>query len=169
MYLLSTAAFAVINELKILRKEYADVTIKHGNHYTFNKRDEDTDNLAGVIETPRLISKPNYRYLITLTGVLSVFCNAVLPSIQSFSTLPYGNAAYHFSVVFSLMANPIADLVGFFVPRRTIKLINTLVLVLAVPAIYIFVISLLSPSPPLMDSIFGAILTVSTCFLRLSF
>lgn len=160
MYVISTAAFTMINEMKIFRKEYADVTIKFGNHYTFNKRDEDSVDQSRTEETSRIISRTSYRYLIGLTGILSVFCNAVLPSIQSFSTLPYGNAAYHFSVVFSLMANPIADLVGFFVPRRTIKLINTLVVVISVPAVYIFVISLMSPNPPLMDNIMGAILTV---------
>lgn len=159
MYLISTAAFIVINEVEMFRKEYAQVTIKYGNDYTFNKRDE--NSLIGTQEQPRIISKYNYRYLIALTGILSVFCNAVLPSIQSFSTLPYGNAAYHFSVVFSLMANPIADLVGFFVPNRTIKLINSLVTVISIPAIYIFVISLMSPSPPLMGNIMGAVLTIA--------
>lgn len=166
LYILSATAFVLLANIKDFRTEYAHVAIKDGNDYTFKSDDVSGSEtyLQGIPvqrENLKIISKKSYRFLMTLTGVLSIICNAVLPSIQSFSTLPYSTATHHYSAIFSLMANPIADIIRLYTPERTVKGITFLVGVLVIPATYIFVIALMSPTPPLQSSFMGAFLSVS--------
>ncbi|KAH1178058.1 hypothetical protein KIL84_011760 [Mauremys mutica] len=51
-------------------------------------------------------------YLLVLLGVSNALTNGVLPSVQSYSCLPYGSTAYHLSVVLSNIANPVACFVA---------------------------------------------------------
>uniref|UniRef100_A0A336MEQ4 Riboflavin transporter n=1 Tax=Culicoides sonorensis TaxID=179676 RepID=A0A336MEQ4_CULSO len=167
LYLLSATAFILIVKMKRFRSEYAHITIKDGNDYTFKRHEKEgsdtdlQDSSKILYEKLNLISTTEYRYLMTLTGVLSIICNSVLPSIQSFSTLPYGTSTHHYSAIFSLMANPIADIIRLYTPERSVKGITCLVGVLAIPATYIFVIALMSPSPPLKDHFMGAFLSIA--------
>lgn len=169
LYLLSAGAFITLANVKAFRTEYAYVAIKVGNDYTFKNDDDERSETSFESsqvqrENLKLISTKSYRYLMTLTGVLSIICNSVLPSIQSFSTLPYSTATHHYSAIFSLMANPIADIIRLYTPERTVKGITCLVGVLAIPATYIFVIALMSPTPPLQNHFMGAFLSVSNFF-----
>lgn len=57
-------------------------------------------------------------YLLVLLGVSNALTNGVLPSVQSFSCLPYGTMAFHLSVVLGNIANPLACFVAMFVLLR---------------------------------------------------
>ncbi|XP_070604542.1 solute carrier family 52, riboflavin transporter, member 2 isoform X2 [Erythrolamprus reginae] len=57
-------------------------------------------------------------YLLGLLGVSNALTNGVLPSVQTYSCLPYGNTAYHLSVVFGNIANPVACFVAMFLLSR---------------------------------------------------
>lgn len=51
-------------------------------------------------------------YLLLLLGVSTALTNGVLPSVQSFTCLPYGTMAFHLSVVLGNIANPLACFVA---------------------------------------------------------
>lgn len=57
-------------------------------------------------------------YLLTLLAVSNALTNGVLPSVQSFSCLPYGSMTFHLSVVFGNIANPLACFLAMFVILR---------------------------------------------------
>ncbi|XP_063709867.1 solute carrier family 52, riboflavin transporter, member 3-A-like [Culicoides brevitarsis] len=166
-YLLSSAAFLLLANVKSFRTEYAQVSIKDGNDYTFKTENSFSESQTNLNEMPvqrenlKIISASSYRFLMTLTGVLSIICNAVLPSIQSFSTLPYSTATHHYSAIFSLMANPVADIIRLFTPERSVKGITFLVGVLAIPAGYILALALMSPNPPLQNTFMGPVLSIA--------
>ena len=44
--------------------------------------------------------------------------NGLLPSVQTYSCMPYGNLAYHLSAALASVANPVACLVAMFFPKR---------------------------------------------------
>ncbi|KTF72715.1 hypothetical protein cypCar_00030654 [Cyprinus carpio] len=46
-------------------------------------------------------------YLLLLLGLSNALTNGVLPSVQSFSCLPYGSMTFHLSVVLGNIANPL--------------------------------------------------------------
>ncbi len=57
-------------------------------------------------------------YLLSLLAVSNALTNGVLPSVQSFSCLPYGRMTFHLSVVLGNMANPLACFLAMFVVLR---------------------------------------------------
>lgn len=54
---------------------------------------------------------------VTLAWV-NALTNAVLPSVQSHSCLPYGNKAYHLAATMASVANPVACFIAMFKPIR---------------------------------------------------
>lgn len=61
---------------------------------------------------------PRNIYLLVLLGVSNALTNGVLPSVQTYSCLPYGADAYHWSVVLSNIANPAACFIAMAVLCR---------------------------------------------------
>lgn len=57
-------------------------------------------------------------YLLVLLAVSNALTNGVLPSVQSFSCLPYGTVAFHLSVVLGNIANPLACFLAMFLLLR---------------------------------------------------
>lgn len=62
------------------------------------------------------LAKLTFIYLLITWA--STLMNGVLPSVQSFSCLPYGNTAYHLAATLSSMANPLACIVAMVLPSR---------------------------------------------------
>lgn len=62
-------------------------------------------------------TQPNV-YLLSLLAISNALTNGVLPSVQSFTCLPYGAAAFHLSVVLGSIANPLACFLAMFFVLR---------------------------------------------------
>ncbi|XP_007229271.2 solute carrier family 52, riboflavin transporter, member 2 [Astyanax mexicanus] len=102
----------------------------------------------------------NNIYLLLLLGISNALTNGVLPSVQSFSCLPYGNMAFHLSVVLGNIANPLACFVAMFVLLRSNAGLGVLSLAGGVFASYLLALAVLSPCPPLLGSNAGVTLVV---------
>lgn len=57
-------------------------------------------------------------FIFVVLAWVNALTNAVLPSIQSYSCLPYGNQAYHLAATMAAVANPVACFIAMFVPIR---------------------------------------------------
>lgn len=57
-------------------------------------------------------------YLLSLLAVSNALTNGVLPSVQSFSCLPYSTMTFHLSVVLGNIANPLACFLAMFLILR---------------------------------------------------
>lgn len=73
---------------------------------------EEASPAAPSFWTPRNV------YLLLLLAVSNALTNGVLPSVQSFSCLPYGTMTFHLSVVLGNIANPLACFLAMFVILR---------------------------------------------------
>ncbi|XP_012535354.1 riboflavin transporter 2 [Monomorium pharaonis] len=102
-------------------------------------------------------SSPVFRkfYLYILIGVCCFFSNGFLPSIQSYSCLPYGHLAYQLSIVCSQFVNPLACFLTIWIMASDIKIINCLSLLSLIAGCYVISVALLSPTPPLQKSTVG--------------
>merc|ERR1719334_473527 len=58
----------------------------------------------------------NIYLLLTIQAAVCFLSNGALPSIQSYSCLPYGNTVYHLAVTLNAIANPLMAFLAFFVP-----------------------------------------------------
>ncbi|CAI5778788.1 solute carrier family 52, riboflavin transporter, member 2 [Podarcis lilfordi] len=104
-------------------------------------------------------------YLLVLLGVSNALTNGVLPSVQSYSCLPYGNMAYHLSVVLSNIANPVACFTAMFLLCRSSLGLGIISAVGCVFGAYLMVLAALSPCPPLVGSPAGVALVVISWIL----
>nr|XP_060632007.1 solute carrier family 52, riboflavin transporter, member 2 [Anolis sagrei ordinatus]XP_060632008.1 solute carrier family 52, riboflavin transporter, member 2 [Anolis sagrei ordinatus] len=108
-------------------------------------------------------------FLLVLLGVSNALTNGVLPSVQTYSCLPYGAMAYHLSVVLSNIANPVACFLAMFLLCRSLVGLTIISAAGCVFAAYLMVLAALSPCPPLVGSLAGATLVIVswTLFLGL--
>ncbi|XP_027844421.1 solute carrier family 52, riboflavin transporter, member 3-A isoform X2 [Aphis gossypii] len=98
--------------------------------------------------------------LLAVQGAIVFFANGLLPSIQSFSCLPYGYMAYHFATNLSNIANPVACFIAYYTSRTSKTVIYMLCSICVVSTMYMLMTAFTSPSPPLRNSITGTILIV---------
>ncbi|XP_044309257.1 solute carrier family 52, riboflavin transporter, member 2 [Varanus komodoensis] len=98
--------------------------------------------------------------LLALLGLSNALTNGVLPAVQSYSCLPYGDLAYHLSVVLSNIANPVACLVAMFLLCRSLLALSALSAVACVFGAYLMGLAALSPCPPLVGTTAGIALVV---------
>lgn len=99
-------------------------------------------------------------YLLSLLAISNALTNGVLPSVQSFSCLPYGSMTFHLSVVLGNMANPLACFLAMFVVLRSSSGLGFLSLGGGVFAAYLMALAALSPCPPLLGNPTGMALVV---------
>jgi hypothetical protein len=119
----------------------------------------------------------------------------VLPGLQSYSTLPYGNTdnktqstliqyfnkfafplgndVFNFAVNLSFIFLPFAILLSIFSYQVSVIQICIEFAIAMVFSVYILVLSIMSPCPPFLDSSLGAILSIvswilsQTMFMRI--
>lgn len=127
--------------------------------HTLSKKENEEANCSLSKEANNL-----YRfrkiYLYILIGICCFFSNGFLPSIQSYSCLPYGQLAYQLSITCAQFVNPLACFLTFWLKVSNIKIINCLSLICLIAGCYVICIALLSPAPPLQSSTIGVGLIV---------
>lgn len=74
---------------------------------------EEQVQVQGEPPTQRFWTQRNI-YLLSLLAISNALTNGVLPSVQSFSCLPYSSLTYHLSVVLGNIANPLACFLAMF-------------------------------------------------------
>ncbi|NWX00197.1 S52A3 protein, partial [Caloenas nicobarica] len=104
------------------------------------------------------LAKLTFIYL--LIAWVSALTNGVLPSVQSYSCLPYGNTAYHLAATLSSMANPLACMVAMVLPGRSLALLGTLTMAGTGFGAYNMAIAVMSPCPLLQQSQWGDVTIV---------
>ena len=116
-----------------------------------------------IITSTRVpMSSKEFITLLVLIGIINGISNGVIPSVSSYSTLPYGDTAFHLSATLMNIVNPCACVVAFFVPVASIRIFSGLVFIASALAAYILAIAAQSPTPPMVGEASGAVLIVST-------
>ncbi|KAL0109767.1 hypothetical protein PUN28_013437 [Cardiocondyla obscurior] len=117
---------------------------------------KESDNASGVsfIKT-NSVSSFRKTYLYTLIGICCFFSNGFLPSIQSYSCLPYGHLAYQLAIVCTQFINPLSCFLILWIMVSDIRIINFLSLTCLIAGCYVTYAALLSPTPPLQKSVVG--------------
>ncbi|XP_068006371.1 solute carrier family 52, riboflavin transporter, member 3 [Melanerpes formicivorus] len=105
-------------------------------------------------------SVAEFTFIYFLITWVSSLTNGVLPSVQSYSCLPYGNTAYHLTATLSSMANPLACMVAMVLPRRSLALLGILTVVGTGFGAYNMAIAVMSPCPILQQSPWGDVTIV---------
>lgn len=178
--LLSFTAFALLNNLTACKNERisANNSIANPTRREYSLKPQHNIDLEDIKDTDKYLdnhsistvvsndhvkglSRLRSTNLLLLMAVVSAFGNGVFPSIQSFSCLPYGNTAYHLAVTLGSMANPFACFLAVFLPHTSNRSISILASLCSVFIAYVLATSVLSPTPPLVDTVGGIVIIVS--------
>ncbi|KAG8010281.1 Riboflavin transporter 2 [Nibea albiflora] len=104
-------------------------------------------------------------FIFIVLAWVNALTNAVLPSVQSYSCLPYGNKAYHLAAAMAAVANPVACFIAMFMPIRSLIFMGFLTMVGTGFGAYIMAMAALSPCPLLVHSAYGTVAIVLTWIL----
>ncbi|KAM3614645.1 uncharacterized protein V6R79_017404 [Siganus canaliculatus] len=104
-------------------------------------------------------------FIFVVLAWVNALTNAVLPSVQSYSCLPYGNKAYHLAATMAAVANPVACFIAMFMPVRSLVFMGFLTMIGTGFGAYIMAMAALSPCPLLVHSDSGTAVIVLTWIL----
>ncbi|XP_053303116.1 riboflavin transporter 2 [Pleuronectes platessa] len=99
-------------------------------------------------------------YIFVILAWTNALTNVVLPSVQSYSCLPYGNKVYHLSATMAAVSNPLACFIALFLPIRSLLMMAALTMVGTGAGAYIMGTAALSPCPLLVNDTSGGVIIV---------
>ncbi|CAL8367152.1 unnamed protein product [Lota lota] len=109
-------------------------------------------------------------FIYFLVVWVNLAANGLLPSVQTYSCIPYGNLAYHLSAALTSVANPVACIVAMFFPNRSLLFLGVLGVLGTAFGSYNMAMAALSPCPLLQNSAVGlAIIVLSWVFFTGTF
>lgn len=119
----------------------------------------------GAAQSRLLLARPKHTvFQLTFIYFLVVWVNAatngLLPSVQTYSCMPYGNLAYHLSAALSSVANPMACTIAMFLQNRSLVFLGALTVLGTGFGSYNMAMAALSPCPVLQGSVVGEIIIV---------
>lgn len=131
MMFVCLVAFLLLNNLPVVARERS-IRLK----YQGAIRNSDFAREMKSIEQKPMMSSPNgiqkfnvmfgkgtyswaqIVYIFIILAWVNALTNSVLLSVQSYSCLPYGNRAYHWSATMASLANPLACFIAMFFAQR---------------------------------------------------
>ncbi|XP_072304243.1 riboflavin transporter 2 [Eucyclogobius newberryi] len=99
-------------------------------------------------------------YIFVILAWVNALSNVVLPSVQSYSCLPYGNNVYHLSATLAAVSNPLACFIALLLPIRSLVVMGALTVVGSGVGVYIMWMAVLSPCPLLVHGAWGGVIMV---------
>lgn len=103
----------VLNSFDQIIEEGADLKLSRGCSCP-----KDPKGPGDILPEKVVYSVTQLSLIYLLITWVSALTNGVLPSVQSYSCLPYGHTTYHLAATLSSMANPLACVVAMFLPSR---------------------------------------------------
>jgi len=116
------------------------------------------DSSIEVQLQPEVLPARSVVPLLVLLGAVCFLANGALPSIQSYSCLPYGNTVYHLAATLNAMANPLMAFLAMFLPCKSRRVVGILALIGGLATTFILATALHSPTAMWGDA--GGVLTV---------
>ncbi|XP_033729609.1 solute carrier family 52, riboflavin transporter, member 3-B-like [Pecten maximus] len=176
-------AFSLLNYLPYFKKEHITMqnvcknrgTIELQSNQKVQDNSQETvesllDDKSGVVRlnvppsyTP--MSMRTYLYFLCLVVWINALSNGVLPSLQTYSCLPYGYDAYHLAMTLANIANPTACVVALLLPVPTCLVISVLTFLGTSLSAFIVMTAVQSPFPVLYDDPAGPFVVVTTWVL----
>ncbi|KAM9342894.1 solute carrier family 52, riboflavin transporter, member 3-A [Pholidichthys leucotaenia] len=86
--------------------------------------------------------------------------NGLLPSVQTYSCMPYGNLAYHLSAALASVANPVACTIAMYFQNKSLVFLGVLTAVGTGFGSYNMAMAAMSPCPLLRGSALGETIIV---------
>lgn len=135
---------------------------------------EDTGSVGAPVSSPGKgsveVSVASLRpaqlaFIYSVVAFVNALTNGVLPSVQTYSCLPYGPVAYHLSATLSSVASPLACFLPIFLPNRSLLFLGVLTVLGTGFGTYNMAMAAMSPCPILQGHWGGEVLIVLSWML----
>uniref|UniRef100_A0A4W5P455 Riboflavin transporter n=1 Tax=Hucho hucho TaxID=62062 RepID=A0A4W5P455_9TELE len=156
MMVVCLAAFLLLNHHPAVARER-----KREHYFNGGLAEEKGDQALSLSHRPQEENGPEVAFIFVVLAWVNALTNAVLPSVQSYSCMAYGNQANHLAATMAAVANTVACFIAMFLPLRSLVLIGLLTIVGTGFGTYIMAMAALSPCPLLVHSATGTTLIVS--------
>lgn len=123
-------------------------------------KDKNSGPNSSAPSTVGQLNNRKYYFLLLLNGVINGISNGVLPALQSYACLPYGNNIYHLTLTMSAVANPVCCFLYFLASVQSSVVIFIGVCVYLASASYTIGIAATSPCPLWNDSSAGGVVVL---------
>ncbi|XP_026224218.1 solute carrier family 52, riboflavin transporter, member 3-A [Anabas testudineus] len=174
MMCVSMAAFVALNRLPQTYELSSEKLVPHtvaSISYGLDNPASESDGGGvkhqgeGAVQNSPLLAGPKHSmYQLAFIYVLVVWVNAatngLLPSVQSYSCMPYGNLAYHLSAALASVANPVACTIAMFFQIRSLVFLGVLTVLGTGFGSYNMAMAAMSPCPLLQGSVVGETIIV---------
>lgn len=183
MMIVSLLAFVGLNTLTFVKRERIDFNLASADEGTIpreampvdSSQEIQMDNKNGngyctdddcpeIGNCQRVNYPTQLAFLLILQIWIHAFSNGVVPSIQTYACIPYGNRIYFLTLILSNVVNPLASLVYYWLPTTKVLFIGMLSAIYTSLVVYIVYVAALSPNPPLEGNSVGASVIVSTVY-----
>ncbi|XP_021009486.1 solute carrier family 52, riboflavin transporter, member 3 [Mus caroli] len=130
---------------------------------------EDTSSLGAPVSSPgkgsveasvASLRPAQLAFIYSVVAFVNALTNGVLPSVQTYSCLPYGPVAYHLSATLSSVASPLACFLPIFLPNRSLLFLGVLTVFGTGFGAYNMAMAAMSPCPVLQGHWGGEVLIV---------
>ncbi|CAC5382971.1 SLC52A3 [Mytilus coruscus] len=101
---------------------------------------------------PEMLTTGMFAYYLVIIAWVNCLSNGTLPALQSYSTLPNGNEAYHLAATLAKISNPVACFVSCFITVKSRNNISVLTFIGTALAGYIIYLAVKSPNPAFEDT-----------------
>lgn len=150
LFFLGMISFMLLSGLPNYRTEIAAVKIGNCNYYQYSC-EHNFD--SGILNSEGI-------YLLALLTVMFVLSNGILPSVQPFSSVPYGNYVFHLIAALSTFTSPLTYLISYYVKIYSTKSISRLAVVVLLLDAYAIGVAVVQ-KPPFLGTHLGKMLIVS--------
>lgn len=99
--------------------------------------------------------------LLCIQTWINCLSNGVLPSIQAYASVPYGDITYHLVATLSNIASALTCFVALWFPSTSAKLVAVLASVYTVFSTYIIILASMSPTPPMHGKNIGSFVVIA--------
>ena len=175
LMIVSLLAFIELNTLSCVRREHVKykpdsngipreaMAIDHSQEFELNVLDGNDDNGddSGLTNCQQVNHWYRLILLLFIQAWINALSNGVVPSIQTYACIPYGYKIYHLTLTLSNIANPLAGLLFYWLPTKSILFMGLSGVVYTSLVSYILCAAALSATPPLPEDNIGASLIVS--------
>ncbi|CAF1093105.1 unnamed protein product [Didymodactylos carnosus] len=156
----SLCAFIILRWSPVTK--IADASVQDDEIQLFPDVAQDTPTMEQNVirQTPGVhfvLLKNDYHYVLLLTGINAFVFIGCLPSMITYSLLPYGQRAFYYGSILAPLAYPFACFINMFI-KLNLKGILFLSLINIINSLFIMYIAFTSPCPVLHDTKTGALL-----------
>uniref|UniRef100_A0A915Q1T5 Adenylate kinase n=1 Tax=Setaria digitata TaxID=48799 RepID=A0A915Q1T5_9BILA len=104
--------------------------------------------------------KFRFGLLLFLMAAVNAQMNGIVPSVQSFASLPYSQKTYHLGLTLSNIVSPVVCFLPLFIKISHLSVLVSLTVISSVLSGLIIAFAAMSPEPILQHSVWGSILII---------